>query len=442
MTMMVEKSDFEELARTLSNIGETISFFQGGDDRAEVAEECRKLVQSFHTTAAMLGLDGLALAGQGLEAHIGAQLSTNGDGGTMPLLGSKLRELSKRLELVEDAEGLDNLVDSVKAVVGDGADHSRGEELSTASDLTNLSGGLQRLERIVQGLGGTISCTKGETGIRSVVLQFEAVPSIVEKIETLLSPWDPEPGTGLAPHIEPDNPKIQGMVESIKEFMKALSEGSWAKAQHILLELSEHNSKTNLYNEIGSLARQLHSSLKNVTETLDPDLKEMVESKIPDSGSRLEHIMELTERSANLTLDNVEVIQRRNQEAETCLMELRKQVIGLRAISPQAQENLDSILSKLDTVMSTYDQNRDDLFAIMTAQDYQDLSGQIIMKIITLLKDLEKRLINVVRVFGGRGGPVIEPAQDVELYGPAHKGREEALHSQDDVDSLLADFGF
>jgi len=85
-------------------------------------------------------------------------------------------------------------------------------------------------------------------------------------------------------------------------------------------------------------------------------------------------------------------------------------------------------------------QNREDLDAILTAQDYQDLSGQIIQKIMKMLKDLELKLVNVIRTFGVKQESAKK--EDEELYGPAHQSRVESVHSQDEVDSLLAEFGF
>jgi len=86
-------------------------------------------------------------------------------------------------------------------------------------------------------------------------------------------------------------------------------------------------------------------------------------------------------------------------------------------------------------------QTSEDLITILTAQDYQDLTGQIIQKIIVLLKNLESNLVNVIRTFGVRLDGRKEDVGE-ELYGPAHEGRVSAMHSQDDVDSLLAEFGF
>ena len=45
-------------------------------------------------------------------------------------------------------------------------------------------------------------------------------------------------------------------------------------------------------------------------------------------------------------------------------------------------------------------EHRSDLDIILTAQDYQDLSGQIILKITQLLKDIEDKLVNLIRTFG------------------------------------------
>jgi chemotaxis protein CheZ len=273
------------------------------------------------------------------------------------------------------------------------------------------------------------------------MLQFEALPAVVEKIETLLSPWDPDPSVSLAPRLDHGDPRMQRIIDNIKEFMKALSEGLLDQSQQILLDLSEQNSQSELYKEIGSLARQLHSALKDVAATLDPGLKEMVELKLPDSGNRLEHILELTERAANVTLDHVEVIQKRNQEAEVLLARLRNGLGGLTALGSPARERLDGGLAMIDQVLMIFAQNQEGLMNILTAQDFQDLTGQIIHKIIKLLKDLEMRLVQVVRAFGGQGSSK-KSVEEEELYGPAHKSKEEALHSQVDVDSLLADFGF
>ncbi|MCU0572554.1 MAG: protein phosphatase CheZ [Syntrophobacteraceae bacterium] len=439
--MMAEKGDFEELAGLLSNIQSTVSSLRVENGRPEQITECRQLILSFHTTASMLGLDGLAQMGQDLEAFLGKWSPGNGGDRTLLSLGEHLGELSGHLAVAEDVSSMGELVDSVIMMIQAGCGSNGGGVAETEPRESPALPNLQRLERIVEGLGGRLTCAVDDVGGGQIALRFDALPGVVEKIETLLSPWDPDPGARLAPNLDHVDPKMRKIMESIKEFMKALSEGLLDKSQEILLDLSEQNSKSDLYKEIGSLARQLHSALKDVAATFDPGLKEMVELRIPDSGNRLEHILELTERAANVTMDNVELIQKRNQEAEASLATIREALTGLSALGTPARERLDTGLEMIDGVMTVFGQNRETLVNILTAQDFQDLTGQIIQKILNLLKELEMRLVQVVRAFGGHGAARKAEPED-ELYGPAHKGKEEALHSQVDVDSLLAEFGF
>ena len=83
----------------------------------------------------------------------------------------------------------------------------------------------------------------------------------------------------------------------------------------------------------------------------------------------------------------------------------------------------------------------EDLDTILLAQDFHDLSSQIIQKIIKLLKDMELKLVSLIRTFGVKAD-TCRQKEDAELYGPAHAAMESAVHSQDEVDSLLAEFGF
>ncbi|MCE5336765.1 MAG: protein phosphatase CheZ, partial [Desulfobacteraceae bacterium] len=204
--------------------------------------------------------------------------------------------------------------------------------------------------------------------------------------------------------------------------------------------LSDAQFQTGLYKEIGGVARGLHDSIRTFLHTLDPSLKEMVENKIPDSGNRLEHMLELTEKAAITTLDHVDSMQERLESEQEKVVQLRTLVGGLKAIGDQAEQKLSSSGAILEGMDGIIEAHRQDLNAILTAQDYQDLSGQIIQKITVLLKDLEMKLVNLIRTFGVKIDSIKQ--KDDELYGPAHAGRDDAVHSQDEVDSLLAEFGF
>ena len=185
----------------------------------------------------------------------------------------------------------------------------------------------------------------------------------------------------------------------------------------------------------------MHDSIRGFLSTLDPSLQEIVVNKIPDSGNRLEHMMEMTEKAAITTLDHVEAMQERLTSELEQISGLRALLGGLNAIGDAAGKKLAQGAEVLNAMETIIGEHRSDLDIILTAQDYQDLSGQIILKISQLLKDMELKLVDLIRTFGVKPVTSKQKSSD-ELYGPAHAAMDNAVHSQDDVDSLLADFGF
>lgn len=149
----------------------------------------------------------------------------------------------------------------------------------------------------------------------------------------------------------------------------------------------------------------------------------------------------MTEKAAVTTLDHVEAMQEWLSNEMQQLAELRGLLGGLRAVGDSARKKLDQGAQALDAMETIISENRSDLDTILIAQDYHDLSSQIIHKITKLLKDMELRLVSLIRTFGVKTETSLQNA-DSELYGPAHAAVENAVHSQDEVDSLLAEFGF
>jgi chemotaxis protein CheZ len=80
------------------------------------------------------------------------------------------------------------------------------------------------------------------------------------------------------------------------------------------------------------------------------------------------------------------------------------------------------------------------------AQDFQDLTGQIIRRVITLVGEVEDRLVEILTVFGAEQSnkKETESKSGIEAEGPIidANDREDAVSSQDDVDDLLASLGF
>lgn len=299
----------------------------------------------------------------------------------------------------------------------------------------------ENLKILVERIGGEVIVENEDD--RFFTLRFPVQKQTVSYLERVFALSDPDEDI-----FEKDSfadPKLFWLVGKIKEFMFSFSQGSIQKARDILKELAEsHTEKGGLYDEIGKLARQLHESLKNLSKSIDPQLREFAEEKLPDSGDRLEHILKLTEHAANTTLDHVELMQNRKEEEDGLVTRIKNLASSLYPLGDNANAKLNEIVKLSEQLKTSLRSDSEDLLKIMTAQDFQDLTGQIIIKIIRLLKDLEVSLINLITSFGipvkGKKEEKTTTSKEF-LYGPAHD-KKDALKSQEDVDALLAEFGF
>lgn len=454
--MDIEKEDWDELVRILKETESGVSVLNGGDCAKEI-EQFRQSLQSFHTTAAMFGLADLEKAGIELQNFLSSQIAPASNVDNISAFGFAVSSLVDQMGTQAGSINVDEILEllgpppageNLTALSADDLPpEAQAEEAGSPDESSPQSDaeegedglGLNRLNDLVKTWGGELSLTTDGSSNGQFSLTFSGPVETLHKIEKLLCTADPDGTLAFAP--APDA-KLDKIVAKGKEFMEAFSGGDLEQAQQILLSLTDQQYQTGLYKEIGSLARGLHDSIRSFLNTLDPSLKDMVEDKIPDTGNRLEHMMELTEKAAITTLDHVEAIQERLEKEQEHIAQLKETIKSLNAIGDPAGKKLaDSgeILRNLEGVIS---QHREDLDAILTAQDYQDLSGQIILKISKMLKDMELKLVNLIRTFGVKETGKPKESSSDELYGPAHQAREESVHSQDEVDSLLAEFGF
>jgi len=84
------------------------------------------------------------------------------------------------------------------------------------------------------------------------------------------------------------------------------------------------------------------------------------------------------------------------------------------------------------------------LSSVLLAQDFQDLTGQIIRQVITLVTDIEDKLVQLVRISGTKMPDAGYKADVHKLEGPVVPGVDQGdvVDGQDDVDDLLSSLGF
>jgi chemotaxis regulatin CheY-phosphate phosphatase CheZ len=292
------------------------------------------------------------------------------------------------------------------------------------------------MERVAGVLGGKVVMTAGPDGES---FQLELPKAALEKVKCLLSPMDTEDKFGV--ELAGEDVQLKEIIGNVKEFMSSFAEGNLEKAQVVLEQLSVAGGGE-LFSGIGGLARELHESLQSLASSLGEELEKMVIQQMPDSGNRLEHVLQLTEEAASTTLDHAEAIQERINRDQEKLTRIERHLAMLKPIGDSAHTRMDDTSQMIRELRESLAQNHEDLSTILTSQGYQDLTGQVITKIVEFQHGLENKLIGLVKGFGGKKTKIQEKTRPDELYGPAHAKVEGAVHSQDDVDAILAQFGF
>ncbi|WP_419208711.1 protein phosphatase CheZ [Photobacterium leiognathi subsp. mandapamensis] len=236
-------------------------------------------------------------------------------------------------------------------------------------------------------------------------------------------------------------------LEQAKELVSLLENGQQAEANSLVQTLVAESHEP-MFAEVGKITRQLHDSLINFR--LDPRINGLARNDIPDARDRLLYVIDKTEEAANKTMDAVESTLSIADQLHNTLLQVHPQwqrlmagKIGLSEFKALCHD-IDLLLVQVEGDSSTL---RNHLTDILMAQDYQDLTGQIIRRVIELVHEVEDRLVEILKAFGMEQdsktvvddkaaalkpeGPIINPEQ-----------RNDVVESQDDVDDLLSSLGF
>ena len=248
------------------------------------------------------------------------------------------------------------------------------------------------------------------------------------------------------------NVNVSITLEEAKQLVAYLEEGDNASANAILESVSTKES-IELFAEIGKLTRQLHDSLNNFQ--LDERIVNLANDDIPDARTRLMYVIEETEKAANTTMDAVEASM---PIAESLSNRIEKVMPEWKKLMNRQLElgDFKALCADLDELLEEGAMQSAKLTQLLTevlmAQGYQDLTGQVIRRVIDLVKEVEDSLVNMLTMFGERDGSEhakptnqkVERRDKVVAEGPiidADK-RDDVVSGQDDVDDLLSSLGF
>lgn len=197
-----------------------------------------------------------------------------------------------------------------------------------------------------------------------------------------------------------------------------------------------------MYEQIGQLTRKLHDAMQSMG--YDKSLETIAEA-IPDAKDRLGYIASLTESAAKRVLDATDIAKPIQDHLESSAAELHSRwglVFENKLSVDEFKQLAHDTRGYLGGVPNQTQATSTQLLEIVMAQDFQDLTGQVIKKMMDMFKGIEHELVSFLIAYspsmkkvdldpGLLNGPVVNP-----------EGRNDVVTSQQQVDDLLESLGF
>lgn len=195
------------------------------------------------------------------------------------------------------------------------------------------------------------------------------------------------------------------------------------------------SSHPDMFRKLGGITRQLHDALKELGYA---DKLQGTVEQLPDAQSRLSYIARLTGEAAEKVLSQVEEGKREQEQLARRGRELAETIKRVPALAKAMPE----LLEWSNDVVALAEKTDGRLTEIMMAQDFHDLTGQVIARVVSLAGTIEEQLLALLL----ESAPTGQPGQDkaYELAGPVvnTEGRTDVVTDQKQVDDLLASLGF
>ncbi len=190
-----------------------------------------------------------------------------------------------------------------------------------------------------------------------------------------------------------------------------------------------------VFQQIGSITRLLHDTMSQLG--VMPKLQSASEG-LPDARSRLTYIAAKTSEAANKVLTSVDQAKEDHAYISAATRAMAAALVAdpVRAVASGAVLNF---VREVEARTARIDNHLTD---IMMAQDFHDLTGQVVAKVVALANDLEDSLVKLlVQVVPVEQRDLVDASV---LQGPVinAEGRTDVVSNQGEVDDLLASLGF
>ncbi|WP_226663076.1 protein phosphatase CheZ [Microbulbifer aggregans] len=220
----------------------------------------------------------------------------------------------------------------------------------------------------------------------------------------------------------------------------------------------ENSHNDELVLRIGQLTRMLRDSMRELG--LDKEVEKAAQA-IPDARARLDYVASMTEQAAERALNSVDRAQPIQNEIESRAEALDRQWqawFEKPVELEDARELVRETREYLGAVPGMARETSKELLEILMAQDFQDLTGQVIKKMMEVIQEVERQLLQVLlesvpegddreafkrRIEDGSAAESRRREEASLVNGPQVKPEgDDVVSSQDQVDDLLEELGF
>jgi len=268
---------------------------------------------------------------------------------------------------------------------------------------------------------------------------------------------------------------LEGLLqEKAEQLISELNKGDIGSALQVINELQQAKHQA-FYNEIGQLTRGLHDAINSFSSDMESDnkLDSTTLSGMDDASDRLNYVIEITEKTSHETMDRVDASLELIDKLDGQSVRFK----DLLSLVGQLEGEFDALNGVYDRTCQVKQESEEtiqdlksQLTEILLAQSSQDISGQLIRRVISLLTQVQTGLVQLIDMaakvenlsaaeLGGIKktitSPQVEPKKtdksaisDDATKAPKAEGPQinaEApgvVAGQDDVDELLSSLGF
>ncbi len=198
-------------------------------------------------------------------------------------------------------------------------------------------------------------------------------------------------------------------------------------------EQEEKAPDTKLYEELGELARFIDTTMKTLSEFSTPVSTST--EQLPQALSHLTNLKTMTEQGTHRVMLEVEAIQDNHLKLSGMIKEL--------TLALQKTQAAPALLQQMQAISDTIGADDKRLLDIMTALSFQDLVAQSVNKLVTILQEVEHKLLQLVVVFGPYQKQAAKQEQDKasQMLKQLEATKNTSM-DQDLADEILKQFGF